>query len=169
MPQDINTTLSWCYEVRSPEPCVVTDSRGIHLCTAFPGVPAHFYGDGKTVTLSCDAAVVLQVAVPLQQVWKLAALPVDTTQQTLQSYTVYRAAELVALAPVIADDSADFICELSFTSGSEPTSLAAPDSWRWSGDAVYDGAFVPAPGVRYSLVVFSDGEFIRCIVRGVEL
>ena len=148
---------------------MVTDSRGIHLCTASSGMPAHFYGDGKAVTLSCDAAVVLQVPMPLPQVWKLSALSDDTTQQTLYSHTVYRAGELAGLALAVADNAADFICELSFTSGCVPTSLTAPDAWRWSGDAVYDGVLVPESGVRYCLVIFSDGEFIRCLVRGVKL
>ena len=67
MAQILNTTLYWRYEVSSPEACSVTLADGSLLCSVAPGVPAEFVGDGRTVTLSSDAARMLPVAGRLVQ------------------------------------------------------------------------------------------------------
>lgn len=67
MAQILNTTLYWRYEVSSPEVCSVTLADGSLLCSVAPGAPVEFVGDGRPVTLSSDAALMLPVAGRLVQ------------------------------------------------------------------------------------------------------
>lgn len=61
MAQQLKTLLNHSYEVQSPEPCTVTNSEGNTILTAYAGTPVQFVADGKEVTLSADAAILLPV------------------------------------------------------------------------------------------------------------
>lgn len=170
MAQTLDTLLNHRYEVRSPEPCKITDAAGIHICTAIPGCVGDFFGDGHPVTLSSDAAVMREL--PYQQdfvPWILSPIASDEVSICLGHKRLHRAGELAALelsAETVADD---FFCDLCFTSGSTPTALTAPAAWKWSGEHLSDGVFVPQPNMRYRLVVVSDGLFIRAAAEGIAL
>ncbi len=104
-----------------------------------------------------------------QKPWN--ASPVDGDEATLilHNRVIYRAGEMRSLT-LNADMEADTLfCEICFTSGSTPTTLSVPAEWKWSGDHMSDGVFVPQPNNRYRLVVLSDGVFIRAAAEGVAL
>lgn len=170
MSQQFETLLNHRYEVRSPEACTVTDSSGIHLCTAIPGCVAEFYGDGFPVTLSAESALLREIPTLREvQPWKVSTLSAGAGPTTLRSGCIYRAGELASLS-LNADAAEDrFFCELCFTSGSVPTSLTVPAAWKWTGEHLSNGVFVPQANFRYRLVVLSDGVFIRAAAEGVAL
>lgn len=170
MSQQFKTIQYQHYEVRSPESCKVTDAEGIHLCTALPGCVADFYGDGRSVTLSSDQARMREIPGRREQKpWN--ASPVDGDEATLilHNRVIYRAGEMRSLTLNADMESDTLFCELSFTSGATPTALSVPAEWKWFGDHLSDGVFVPRPQTRYRLVVLSDGWFIRAYAEGVEI
>lgn len=59
MSQQLETVLNYRYEVRSSEPCTVTDSDEKLIISVSPGYPACFVADGHPVTLSSDSATML--------------------------------------------------------------------------------------------------------------
>ncbi|MBE6415977.1 MAG: hypothetical protein E7032_05520 [Akkermansiaceae bacterium] len=169
MAQKLDTLLNYRYEVRSPETCTITDLAGIHLCTAVPGCVAEFFGDGHPVTLSSDLAVMRSIPGRPAQSRTLHLVDSDSASLELQADHVYRAGESTSLALNVSEPAADFICELSFSCGSIAAEFSSPAEWRWRGDDVADGAFVPAANKRYSVVLFSDGVLMRGLVRGETL
>ena len=170
MAQQIDTIANYRYEVRSPESCSVIDSEGIHLCTALPGCMAEFHGDGRPVTLSSDYArmrVVPRREDP--QPWICLAVETQEASLILRHRIIYRAGELKALT-LNNDMAADTMyCEICFTSGDTPTALSVPAEWKWFGDHLSDGVFVPQCNNRYRLVVLSDGVYIRAAAEGVAV
>lgn len=145
------------------------DSAGIHLCTAKPGCMAEFYGDGHTVTLSSDAAVMRSIPGKNPKPWDVHAVDADSAMLELQSNHVYRAGELASLALNVLEPPDDFMCEICFTSGSEATEFVAPATWHWYGSAANDNYFIPQSSVRYRVVVLYDGAFMRACAEGVTL
>ena len=170
MSLQFDTILNHRYEVRSPEPCMITDAEGIHLCTSIPGRMAEFFGDGQPVTLSSDSAVLREIPTLREvQPWRVMVMEGNMCPITLHSACIYRAGELASLS-LNADVAEDrFFCELCFTSGSVPTSLTVPEEWKWTGEHLSNGVFVPQANFRYRLVVLSDGVFIRAAAEGVAL
>lgn len=171
MPQELDTQLNHLYEVRSPETCTVTDSSGILLSTAIPGCVAEFFGDGHPVVLSSDAAVMRELPYRPEFIpWKLVNFEnIPDGILNLNHKKLYRAGELRALVLRVDAQRDDFFCDICFTSGTPPTALTVPADWKWSGDHLSDGVFVPQPNTRYRLVILSDGVFIRASVQGVKL
>ena len=101
--------------------------------------------------------------------WKVSLIEDGSGETTLRNRYIYRAGELAALS--LNADAADdrFFCELCFTSGSVPTSLTVPEEWKWTGEHLSNGVFVPQANFRYRLVVLSDGVFIRAAAESVAL
>lgn len=93
----------------------------------------------------------------------------DPVTLELQADHIYRAGVASSLALCVSAPAADFICELSFSCGSIAAEFSSPAEWRWRGDDVADGAFVPAANKRYSVVLYSDGVLMRGLVRGETL
>lgn len=170
MAQILKTLYNQLYEVRSPELCKVTDASGIHICTAIPGCTAEFYGDGHPVTLSSDVAILREINFPRTPLrWNICAVDGSIANLDLQHRIIYRAETLRSLTLNISALADDFICEMCFTSGNTPTSLTVPADWRWGGEHVSNGTFVPLANTRYRLVVVFDGVFVRAAAEGVAI
>ena len=91
-----------------------------------------------------------------------------TASITLADNTIYNGGEQTALTialPATADVS--FICEIDFTSGTTPSTLAYPNSIKWFGTDVSGGVFVPTTSTRYTLLFYFDGVHYVCIVKGI--
>lgn len=170
MSQQLKTMLNQRYEVRCNEPCTVTDAAGLHLCTAIPGCVAEFFGDGHPVTLSADSAVMRELPYRAEIIpWNLRRVENLSSAINLEHKLLYRAGELAELTLRLDSPQDDLFCELCFTSGSTPTALTAPAEWKWSGDHLSGGVFVPQSNTRYRLVVLSDGLFIRAAAEGIAI
>ena len=170
MAQQLPTILNCHYEVRSPEPCTVTDAGGIHLCTALSGCMAYFYGDGHPVTLSSDLASMRWVPMPPERApWQCVAVDALDAVLVLENRCIYCAGELASLTLDAGQIAEGFFCEICFTSGAVPTALSMPEGWNWYGDALSNGVFVPQSNTRYRVVVLWDGVFVRAAAEGVKL
>ena len=170
MAQQLTTIQNYHYEVRSPEPCSVTDAEGIHFCTALPGCMADFYGDGKLVTLSSDLARMREIPGRQEQTpWEASPVAGDAAALILHNRVIYRAGELRELTLNADMESDTLFCEICFTSGATPTALSVPAEWKWFGEHLTDGVFVPQSQTRYRLVVLSDGMFIRAAAEGIAM
>ena len=91
-----------------------------------------------------------------------------TDSITLADNTIYNGGEQTALTialPATVDVS--FLCEIDFTSGTTPSTLAYPNSIKWFGTDVSGGVFVPATSTRYTLLFYFDGVQYVCIVKGI--
>lgn len=80
--------------------------------------------------------------------------------------TIFNGAELSNLVIELPTTDAKFICQLNFTSGETATAFTAPDTIKWSGDDITDGALVPVVNKRYVVMFYSDGESVRAISQG---
>ena len=170
MSQQLKTIQYQRYEVRSPEPCEVSDAEGLHLCTALPGCMAEFYGDGRPVTLSSDQARMREIPGRREQKpWEASTVAGDEAALVLHNRVIYRAGEMRSLTLNADMESDTFFCELGFTSGATPTALSVPAEWKWFGEHLTDGVFVPQSQTRYRLVVLSDGMFIRAAAEGIAM
>ena len=89
--------------------------------------------------------------------------------QELANNTEYRYASATASLTISAPASvpSDYVAWLVFVSGSTATSLTYPSSWKWSGDEVSGGSFVPAASKTYNVCVWYDGVNVNAISRGV--
>ena len=92
------------------------------------------------------------------------------TQTTLSHNNIFRAGEIASLSILIPTEiNPDYISKFEFTSGSTATEFTAPTTIKWSGDDIVDNSLVPTQNKRYSVFVYSDGEYIRGISQGVML
>ena len=131
---------------------------------------AEFYGDGRPVTLSSDQARMREIPGRREQKpWEKSPVDGDEATLILHNRVIYRAGEMRSLTLNADMESDTFFCELSFTSGATPTALSVPTEWKWFGEHLTDGVFVPQSQTRYRLVVLSDGMFIRAAAEGVAL
>ena len=91
-----------------------------------------------------------------------------TLTQELAGNTIYNCSELSALTITLPGTiTADWACQVNFTSGTTPTSLTAPNTIYWKGDDLTADVFVPVASKRYAVLFFTDGEDVRGIVQGV--
>lgn len=87
---------------------------------------------------------------------------------TLENNVIFNCGGLTDLEIVLpASTTADFTCQVNFTSGSTETSLVAPNTIVWLGDDIESDVFVPAASKRYSVMFYYDGVNFRGIVQGV--
>jgi hypothetical protein len=92
------------------------------------------------------------------------------TQTTLSHNNIFRAGEIASLSILIPTEiNPDYISKFEFTSGSTATEFTAPTTIKWTGDDIVDNSLVPTQNKRYSVFVYSDGEYIRGISQGVML
>lgn len=100
---------------------------------------------------------------------KMAIVTDGGATQELANNTEYRyltaTATLNITAP--ANPANDYFAWLVFVSGSTATALNYPSSWKWSGDDVNNGSFVPAASKTYNVVVWFDGININAKTMGV--
>lgn len=85
----------------------------------------------------------------------------------LATNTIYNAGEMATLAITFPTADETYVSQLNFTSGATATAFTAPDTIKWVGDDVTDGAFIPATNKRYAIMFYSDGTNIRGAVQGV--
>lgn len=91
-----------------------------------------------------------------------------TDSITLADNTIYNGGEQTALTialPATVDVS--FLCEIDFTSGTTPATLAYPNTIKWLGDDVANNVFIPVASKRYTVIVAYDGVNYRATVKGV--
>lgn len=91
-----------------------------------------------------------------------------TDSITLADNTIYNGGEQTALTialPVAVDVS--FLCEIDFTSGATPATLAYPNTIKWIGDDVASNVFIPVESKRYTIICAYDGVNYRFTVKGV--
>lgn len=91
-----------------------------------------------------------------------------TDSITLADNTIYNGGEQTALTialPATVDVS--FLCEIDFTSGATPATLAYPNTIKWLGDDVANNVFVPVASKRYTIICAYDGVNYRFTVKGV--
>ena len=84
----------------------------------------------------------------------------------LATNTIYNAGEMATLSITFPTADATYVSQLNFTSGAMATAFTAPDTVKWIGDDISDGAFVPATGKRYSIMFYYDGQNIRGAIQG---
>lgn len=84
----------------------------------------------------------------------------------LATNTIYNAGEMAALTITFPTTDETYVSQLNFTSGSTATAFTAPDTVKWIGDDISDGAFVPATGKRYAIMFYYDGVQLRGAVQG---
>ncbi len=85
----------------------------------------------------------------------------------IEHNTIYRKNEPVKeiSLTVPTNPQADFICEMNFTSDASWVGFTAPDTLKWIGDGVKDGAFVPNMGKRYTILFYFDGMYMRAVAQ----
>lgn len=149
----------------------MSNSDGDLILTVYAGTPVQFAADGREVTLSSDFARMYPVSsnAAISPAWQHVVVSDATASITPRNARIYQAGELVSLTMTAVDAEKDLFCELCFTSGAEATALTAPADWRWFGDHISNGAFVPQANTRYRLVILSDGEYVRAAAEGVTL
>ena len=97
----------------------------------------------------------------------ISANPVVSGTLEMADNTEYRFTSAVASLTVGAPSSypADYVSWLVFVSGSTATSLNYPSGWKWSGDDVSNGTFIPAMNKTYNVCVWYDGININAASR----
>lgn len=119
--------------------------------------------NGKTGVVVLDAEDVGAMAATT-----ITTVSASTLTQELAGNTIYDCGELSALTITLpATMTADWACQVNFTSGTTPTSLTAPNTIKWKGDDLTAGVFVPVASKRYAILFFTDGVNVRGIVQAV--
>ena len=86
----------------------------------------------------------------------------------LSDNTEYRCGTLNTLSITTQANLPDeYVSWLVFSSGSTPTTISYPATWKWSGDEVSSNTFTPAPNKTYNIGIWYDGTNINAIARGV--
>lgn len=116
--------------------------------------------NGNFEMMSADGTI------PAERMTAIIAL--TETSVELATNKVYNAAEMTELTITLPTADAAFISQLNFTSGATATAFTAPDTIKWAGDDITNGAFVPATNKRYAIMFYSDGVSVRAIAQGVE-
>ena len=84
----------------------------------------------------------------------------------LATNTIYNAGEMATLSIAFPTADETYVSQLNFTSGSTATAFTAPDTVKWIGDDVTDGAFIPATNKRYAIMFYYDGIQLRGAIQG---
>lgn len=104
----------------------------------------------------------------VQDVATISTVATATLTQELANNTIYNCGEMTSLTLTLpASLTADWVCQLNFTSGTTPTSLTAPVTIKWKGDDLTADVFVPVESKRYAVLFFYDGVSVRGIVQGI--
>lgn len=91
-----------------------------------------------------------------------------TDSITLADNTIYNGGEQTSLTIAVpATVDVSFLCEIDFTSGATPATLAYPNTIKWLGDDVANNVFVPVASKRYTIICAYDGVNYRATVKGV--
>lgn len=100
---------------------------------------------------------------------KTAIEELDATDSiTLGDNTIYNGGEQTALTIALPEAvDVSFLCEIDFTSGATPATLAYPNTIKWLGDDVANNVFIPVASKRYTVIVAYDGVNYRATVKGV--